>query len=189
LLGLVTGVEPLAVIDAFYRTGALVFGGGHVVLPLLNESVVQPGWVDPDTFLAGYGIAQAVPGPLFSFAAFLGAGLEPEPNGVAGAAAALVAIFLPSFLLVIGVMPTWTRLRAVPALTGALAGASAAVIGLLIAAFYDPIWIGSVLTVVDVLLAGAAFVALSVARVPAYAIVVAMAAAGEIVARASLPLS
>lgn len=185
LLARATGLEWLSVVDAFYRAGALVFGGGHVVLPLLSESVVEPGWVSPDSFLAGYGAAQAVPGPLFTFAAFLGASLGPQPNGVAGAAVALVAIFLPSLLLVLGVLPFWARLRTMPALAGALAGAGAAVIGLLLAAFYDPVWTGAVTGPLDVLVAAAAFVALSLARTPPYVVVVLMAAAGEVLARAS----
>ncbi len=185
LLARATGLEWLSVVDAFYRAGALVFGGGHVVLPLLSESVVEPGWVSPDSFLAGYGAAQAVPGPLFTFAAFLGASLGPQPNGVAGAAVALVAIFLPSLLLVLGVLPFWARLRTMPALAGALAGAGAAVIGLLLAAFYDPVWTGAVTGPLDVFVAAAAFVALSLARTPPYVVVVLMAAAGEVLARAS----
>src|SRR6202035_1124523 len=103
--------QGLALFDAFYRSGALVFGGGHVVLPLLQAQVVTPGWVSNETFLAGYGLAQAVPGPLFTFAAYLGAVTGPAPNGLTGAAIALVALFLPSFLLVIGVLPFWQGVR------------------------------------------------------------------------------
>jgi chromate transporter len=185
----VTGIEWLAVVDAFYRAGSLVFGGGHVVLPLLSESVVEPGWVSPEAFLAGYGAAQAVPGPLFTFAAFLGASLNVAPNGVPGAALALAAIFLPSFLLVIGVLPLLARIRERPALRGALAGAGAAVIGLLLAAFYDPVWIGAVGSPLDVALAALAFVALVLARVPPYLVVGAMAIAGELVARLSVQVA
>jgi chromate transporter len=151
--------------------------------------VVEPGWVNPETFLAGYGAAQAVPGPLFTFAAFLGASLNVEPNGYLGAAVALAAIFLPSFLLVIGVLPLLARIRERPALRGALAGVGAAVIGLLLAAFYDPVWIGAVGSPLDVALAALAFVALVLARVPPYLVVGAMAIAGELVARLSVQVA
>ena len=114
--------QPLASFDAFYRSGALVFGGGHVVLPLLQEAVVQPGWVSEDTFLAGYGAAQAIPGPLFTFSAYLGAAMQPEPNGVAGAALCLVAIFLPGMLLLLGTLPFWDILRTRPTMQAAMAG-------------------------------------------------------------------
>ena len=130
----------VAVAEAFYRCGALVFGGGHVVLPLLAEAVVEPGWVSRDTFLAGYGAAQAVPGPMFSFAAFLGAQLEYGAGGAAGALLALLAIFLPGFLLIAGILPFWGALAARPAAAGAVAGINAAVVGVLAAALYDPLW-------------------------------------------------
>ena len=126
--------------DAFYRAGSLVFGGGHVVLPLLQAAVVPPGWVTNDAFLAGYGAAQAVPGPLFTFAAYLGAVMGPQPNGWAGAAICLVAIFLPSFLLVIGVLPFWEACAASRSAQSALSGVNAAVVGLLLAALYNPVW-------------------------------------------------
>ncbi len=132
--------QALALFNAFYRAGSLVFGGGHVVLPLLQAAVVPPGWVSNDAFLAGYGAAQAVPGPLFTFAAYLGAVMGPAPNGWLGAAIALVAIFLPSFLLVIGVLPFWQVLRGRPFAQSALAGVNAAVVGLLLAALYNPVW-------------------------------------------------
>ena len=179
LAALVTGVEWVAVAESFYRAGALVFGGGHVVLPLLSESVAAPGWVGEETFVAGYGAAQAVPGPLFTFAAFLGASLEPEPGGVPGAALALVAIFLPSFLLVIGVFPFWDRLRRSPSFRGALAGTNAAVIGLLIAALYDPVWTGAVGSPVDVALVVVAFGALVIWNVAPWLVVAFLAAASQ----------
>lgn len=178
----VSGSAALAVVESFYRAGALVFGGGHVVLPLLSESVVAPGWVDHDTFLAGYGMAQAVPGPLFTVAAHLGASLESPPNGVAGAAVALVAIFAPSFLLVTAALPLWDHLRRSPMLRGALAGANAAVIGLLIGALVDPLWAGTVESPVDAVLIGGAFVALVTLRLPAWTLVGLLAAAAEALA-------
>lgn len=134
-----SGVHALALLDSFYRSGALVFGGGHVVLPLLQAEVVPPGWVSKDLFLAGYGAAQAVPGPLFTFAAYLGAVQQGVPGGWAGGLLCLLAIFLPSFLLVAGIMPFWERLRGNLRLRAALRGVNAAVVGLLLAAFYDPV--------------------------------------------------
>ena len=126
--------------EAFYRAGSLVFGGGHVVLPLLQASVVPPGWVSNDAFLAGYGAAQAVPGPLFTFSAYLGAVMGPQPNGWLGATLCLVAMFLPSFFLTIGALPFWDELRRRPAAQSALRGVNAAVVGLLLAALYNPVW-------------------------------------------------
>ena len=144
--------RTLAVIDAFYRTGALVFGGGHVVLPLLQKAVADPGWVDRAQFLAGYGAAQAMPGPLFSFAAFLGAAMKAPPNGIAGAALALGAIYLPSFLLVFGAAPLWSAAQGHLKVRAAVTGANAAVVGLLAAALYTPVWTGAVSTPADVLI-------------------------------------
>lgn len=175
------GSGVVAVVDAFYRAGSLVFGGGHVVLPLLHQSVVAPGWVTESQFLAGYGAAQAVPGPLFTFAAFLGASLDIEPNGVAGALIALVAIFLPSFLLIIGTVPFWDRLRRWPAFRGALAGINAAVIGLLLAALYDPVWTTAVATSLDVAIVIVAFGALAVWHAPPWAVVLGSALAAQVV--------
>src|SRR5665648_293677 len=117
------GHQPVALFNAFYRSGAFVFGGGHVVLPLLQAQVVAPGWVTNEAFLAGYGLAQAVPGPLFTFAAYLGAVMGPTPNGLAGAAIALVAIFLPGLLLVFGILPFWDSLRPRPMVQAGLRGA------------------------------------------------------------------
>lgn len=160
-----------AVVAAFYRAGALVFGGGHVVLPLLDAAVVTPGWIEADRFVAGYGAAQALPGPLFAFAGFLGAGLQAGPGGWLGGGLALVAIFLPSALLVIGVLPVWQRLRGWPALAPAMAGINAAVVGLLLAALVDPLWTGAVLHWADAALAVAAFVALVRGWLPVWALV------------------
>ena len=146
---------------AFYRAGALVFGGGHVVLPLLHDALVRPGWVSDDAFLTGYGAAQALPGPLFSVAAYLGAVMRPQAGGSLGAALALLAIFLPGFLLLGGVLPFWTRLRAHPAVPPAMRGINAAVVGLLAAALYDPLWLSAVFRVSDLLLVGIGFLLLT----------------------------
>jgi chromate transporter len=179
LVEFATRLEWLAVAESFYRAGALVFGGGHVVLPLLSESVVEPGWVSEETFLAGYGAAQAVPGPLFTFAAFLGASLGPEPNGIGGAALALGAIFLPSFLLVIGAFPFWDGLRRSPSFRGALAGTNAAVIGLLIAALYEPVWTSAVGVPLDLALVVIAFGALVVWNLAPWLVVAFLALAAQ----------
>ncbi|MGB3901382.1 MAG: chromate efflux transporter [Mesorhizobium sp.] len=168
----------LAVIDAFYRAGALVFGGGHVVLPLLEREVVTTGWIGKEMFLAGYGAAQAVPGPLFTFAAFLGAALHPAPNGIFGAALALVAIFLPGLLLLVGVLPFWARLSGAANVRAALAGANAAVVGLLAAALYDPLISTTVAGPADALVALAGGLLLVAWKVPPLVIVLLSAAAG-----------
>jgi chromate transporter len=168
----------LAAFDGFFRSGALVFGGGHVVLPLLRTAVVTPGWVTQQQFLTGYGAAQAVPGPLFTFSAYLGALMHGPPGGVAGAALALVAIFLPAFLLVVGALPFWNLLHAVPAFPRALRGVNAAVVGLLLAALYDPVFTGGVHSAADFGLALAAFGLLTVARAPAWAVVLFAVAGG-----------
>ncbi|WP_394005157.1 chromate efflux transporter [Luteimonas sp. WGS1318] len=160
-----------AVGAAFYRAGALVFGGGHVVLPLLDAAVVTPGWIEADRFVAGYGAAQALPGPLFAFAGFLGAGLQAGPGGWLGGGLALVAIFLPSALLVVGVLPVWQRLRRWPALAPAMAGINAAVVGLLLAALVDPLWTGAVLHWTDAALAVVGVVALVRGWLPVWALV------------------
>jgi chromate transporter len=143
----------LALIEAFYRSGALVFGGGHVVLPLLREAVVSPGWVTTEDFLAGYGAAQAVPGPMFTLAAFLGARASAGGGGLAGAALALLSIFLPGLLLVTAALPVWTRVLGSRLFARVLAGVNAAVVGLLIAALYDPVWIGSIRAPADLAIA------------------------------------
>lgn len=160
----------LALFDLFYRTGALVFGGGHVVLPLLQAETVVPGHIEESLFLAGYGAAQAVPGPLFTFAAYLGAAM-PHIPGWAGGLVALMAIFLPSFLLVAGVLPFWSRLSHNRRIRSALTGINAAVVGLLLAALYDPIWISSVRSANDFALVLLAFVALQVWKLPVWLLV------------------
>ena len=170
----------LALFDAFYRVGALVFGGGHVMLPLLQAVVVPPGWVTADTFLAGYGAAQAVPGPLFTFAAFLGAAMAPWPGGGLGALVCLVAIFVPSFLLVAGALPFWEPLRRSAHAQAALAGVNAAVVGLLLAALYNPVWTSAILGAADFGLALLAFVALVFWRVPPWAVVLACTTVGAL---------
>jgi len=170
--------HALALADAFYRAGALVFGGGHVVLPLLQAAVVPTGWVGNDTFLAGYGAAQAVPGPLFTFAAFLGAAGGPAPNGWFGGALCLLAIFAPSFLLVFGALPFWERLRRHAGTRAALAGINAAVVGLLLAALYQPVWTSAIHVPADFALALLALAALTVWRVPPWAVVAGCALAG-----------
>lgn len=165
------GGQALALFDAFYRAGALVFGGGHVVLPLLQESVVATGWVTPDAFLAGYGAAQAVPGPLFTIAAYLGAVAGPAPNGVIGAAVALVAIFLPGLLLVAGTLPFWSAIGHIKPIRAAMVGVNAAVVGLLGAALYDPVFTSAVRSPPDFALALVAFLLLTVWKTPPWAVV------------------
>ncbi|ROM55982.1 chromate transporter [Pseudomonas canadensis] len=161
----------LALVDAFYRTGSLVFGGGHVVLPLLQADVVAPQWVSNDVFLAGYGATQAVPGPLFTFAAFLGASMNHAPTGWLGGTVGLLAIFAPSFLLVFGALPFWASLRRSPRTQAALAGVNAAVVGLLLAALYKPVWTSAIFTALDFSLAVVALTALMVWRLPPWLVV------------------
>ncbi len=175
--------QGLALFDAFYRAGALVFGGGHVVLPLLQAEVVGPGWIDPARFLAGYGAAQAVPGPLFTVAAYLGAAVGPVPHGLAGAAIALVAIFLPGLLLVYGALPYWDGLRARPRAQAAMRGTNAAVVGILGAALYDPVWVSAVGNARDFAVAVLAFVLLTAGRAPPWIVVLLTAAGGLVLAR------
>lgn len=174
----VSGSQALAQVDAFYRTGALVFGGGHVVLPLLQAEVVPSGWVDNDAFLAGYGAAQAMPGPLFAFAAFLGASMQAPPSGWSGGALCLLAIFAPSFLLVAGALPFWNRLRGNPRMRAALSGINAAVVGLLLAALYDPVWTGAIHAPRDIALALAALAALAWWKLPPWLVVTGCGVAG-----------
>jgi len=152
-LAAVTGAGLATVVDAFYRAGALVFGGGHVVLPLLEEAVVSPGWVGEEAFLAGYGAAQAVPGPMFAIASYLGALLPGANGGLLGATMATLAIFLPGFLLLAGVLPFWSRIVSRPSAARAVAGVNAAVVGLLAAAFYDPIWVTAIRHELDLAIA------------------------------------
>jgi chromate transporter len=167
----------MALAGAFYRSGALVFGGGHVVLPLLHAAVVDPGWVSDSVFLAGYGAAQAVPGPLFTFAAYLGAVAGAPPGGVAGAALALVAIFAPGLLLMMAALASWRELRARSGVRAAMAGVNAAVVGLLASALYHPVWTSAVHAPIDFAIAAAGFVALIVWRAPPLLVVAATAAA------------
>jgi chromate transporter len=168
--------------EAFYRAGSLVFGGGHVVLPLLQASVVPPGWVTNDAFLAGYGAAQAVPGPLFTFSAYLGAVMGPEPNGWLGAILCLVAMFLPSFLLVIGPLPFWDDLRRQDWARSALRGVNAAVVGLLLAALYNPVWSAGITNAGDFALGAAAFLLLFMWQTPPWLVVILCAVGGSALA-------
>jgi chromate transporter len=178
VLAAVVRSPAVAVLDAFVRAGALVFGGGHVVLPLLDAEAVAPGWVGPDEFLAGYAAAQAVPGPLFTFAGYLGALADPGPGGAAGAALALVGIFLPGFLILVGVLPFWDALRRRPGAQGFIRGASAAVVGVLAAALYDPVFTTAITDAPSFALGAAGFVLLVVAKAPPWAIVGGGAVAG-----------
>nr|WP_241192209.1 chromate efflux transporter [Pseudomonas orientalis] len=168
----------LALVDAFYRTGSLVFGGGHVVLPLLQAQVVPTHWVSNDLFLAGYGATQAMPGPLFTFAAFLGASMSHAPSGWLGGLIALLAIFAPSFLLIFGALPFWASLRRSPRTQAALAGVNAAVVGLLLAALYQPVWTNAIFSLYDLAFALLALAALMVWKLPPWLVVAASAAIG-----------
>lgn len=170
--------QSLALLDGFYRAGALVFGGGHVVLPLLQAETVAPGWVSPDMFLAGYGAAQAVPGPLFTFAAYLGVVLGPEPHGIAGAALALLAVFLPGFLILIGVLPFWDRFRSMAVARSAMQGANAAVVGILGAALYAPVFTSAISDMRDFALALLCFLLLMAWKRPPWVVVVIAALGG-----------
>lgn len=170
--------QTLAMVNAFYRSGSLVFGGGHVVLPLLQSEVVQPGWVDNQTFLAGYGATQAMPGPLFTFAAFLGAAMNQAPTGISGGLIALLAIFLPSFLLILGALPFWEAMRRSPRTQAALIGVNAAVVGLLLAALYHPVWTSAIDRPQDFGLALLALVALMFWKLPPWLVVIAGGASG-----------
>jgi len=172
----------LAVSEAFYRAGALVFGGGHVVLPLLEEALVKPGWIGTDEFLAGYGAAQAVPGPMFTLAAYLGARLPGAEGGALGATVALIAIFLPGFLLVAGVLPLWRALARRPVAARAIAGVNAAVVGLLGAALYDPVWTSAVRGGADLAIALVGFTLLVAWRVSALLVVLWCVAASVLAA-------
>ena len=175
-----TSSTVLDIADAFYRAGALVFGGGHVVLPLLQAEVV-PGWVTPEQFLAGYGAAQAVPGPLFTFAAYLGALAAPGASGLLTAATALVAVFAPGLLLLVGVLPFWNTFRTRTAAQAAMRGANAAVVGILAAALYDPVFVTAIVGPASFGLALVCFVLLVSWRVPPWAVVIVGAAGGILV--------
>jgi chromate transporter len=167
----------IAMFDSFYRSGSLVFGGGHVVLPLLEREFVPSGWISEESFLAGYGVAQAVPGPLFTFAAYLGAVMDGWKGGII----ATVAIFLPAFLLILGTLPFWEMLRQNPKIQGALMGVNAAVVGILIAALYYPIWTSSIVSPVDFAFAGILFSMLVFWKLPSWIIVAAGAFGGWII--------
>jgi chromate transporter len=182
LIASASSSQSLKLLDAFYRAGSLVFGGGHVVLPLLQEAVVPTGWVTNDGFLAGYGAAQAVPGPLFTFAAYLGAVMKPEPNGVTGAVLCLVAVFLPSFLLVIGALPFWEELRSRSVAQAALRGINAAVVGILLAALYDPVWTAGITNAGDFALGLGAFLLLFMWKTPPWLVVILCAIGGAVIA-------
>ena len=178
ILAAMTGNENVRLFDTFYRVGSLVFGGGHVVLPLLQAEVVPSGWISNDAFLAGYGAAQAVPGPLFTFAAYLGAII----GGWKTAIICLVAIFLPSFLLVVGILPFWEGLRRRTMAQAVLRGVNAAVVGLLLAAFYNPVWTSGIFNRADFGLAAVAFLLLFLWRTPPWLVVVLCAAGGQLLA-------
>ena len=173
----------LGLASVFYRTGALVFGGGHVVLPLLQTEIVGRGWMPLDPFLAGYGAVQALPGPLFSFAGFVGAAQDVAPGGWRGGLVALGSIFLPSLLLVVGVLPFWDRLKGRPAARGALAGVNAVVVGVLAAALWNPVLVTSIERPADWALLAAAFVFLAVARLPPWLVVIGFSAATGLLLR------
>ncbi len=170
--------QALALFDTFFRVGSLVFGGGHVVLPLLQSEVVPAGWVTNAQFITGYAVAQAVPGPLFTFSAYLGAIAKPAPNGWMGAAIALAAIYLPSFLLLIGILPFWDYLRSLGSFQGALRGINAAVVGILLAALYQPIWTSAIHTPIDFALSLLAFGLLVLWKWPPWLVVLLSALVG-----------
>lgn len=180
-LPLLTALYPsqtLSMVDTFFRAGSLVFGGGHVVLPLLQAEIVPAGWISNDTFLAGYGATQAVPGPLFTFAAFLGSSMNQAPSGWLGGMICLLAIFAPSFLLVMGALPFWESLRQNLRTRAALSGINAAVVGLLLAALYQPVWTSAIVEAKDFGLALVALIALMFWKVPAWLVVIGCGAAG-----------
>jgi chromate transporter len=172
----------VTLVSRFYRAGALVFGGGHVILPLLQQAVVPPGWVSNDAFLAGYGAAQAVPGPLSTFAAYLGTVLGPAPHGWQGGLICLVAIYVPSFLLLMGVLPFWAVLRASAPVRAALTGINAAVVGLLLAALYTPVWTSAIQAPADFGVGIVAFILLAMWRVPPWLVVIFGAVAATLLA-------
>lgn len=180
LLSGLTGHRPLALFDAFYRSGALVFGGGHVVLPLLQAETVATGWIPNETFLAGYGLAQALPGPLFAFAAFLGAQAGMTAGAPTGAALALLALFLPGLLLVYGTLPFWDGLRRHAAARHAMMGANAAVVGILAAALYHPVWTAAVFDIRDACIALGGFMLLTLWKAPSWIVVILLVALGAI---------
>lgn len=178
LLSALVPNQTLSMVDAFYRAGSLVFGGGHIVLPLLQAEVVPAGWVSNESFLAGYGAAQAIPGPLFTFAAFLGASMNGTPSGWLGGAICLLAIFAPSFLLVLGTLPFWEHIRRNVRTQAALLGINAAVVGLLMAALYQPVWTSAIHTPQDFGLVLVALVALMLWKLPPWLVVIGIGLAG-----------
>jgi chromate transporter len=186
ILSSLTHSQAVALFEAFYRSGALVFGGGHVVLPLLREATVAQGWVTDDVFLAGYGAAQAVPGPLFTFSAYLGAVMEPPPHGLAGAAISLVGIFVPGILALVGALPFWETFRKRARAQAVMRGVNAAVVGLLGAALYNPVWTTSVNGPGDFGVALVGFVLLTVWNAPPLVVVAVSAVGGVVLAIAGL---
>lgn len=180
LLAQLFASPTLDMIEAFYRSGSLVFGGGHVMLPLLQAEVVPTGWVSNETFLAGYGATQAMPGPLFTFAAFLGASMHGPQAGVLGGLLCLVAIFAPSLLLVMGTLPFWEHLRHNRRMQAAMLGINAAVVGLLLAALYQPVWTSTLLQPADFALALVALVALMFWKLPPWLVVAGCGVAGGV---------
>jgi chromate transporter len=180
LLRLMIQNQGLAMFDSFYRAGALVFGGGHVVLPLLQQDVVPTGWVTNAQFLAGYGAAQAVPGPLFTFSSYLGFVSKPYPNGIMGSILALIAIFLPAFFLVAGALPFWNILRSRPGFQTALSGINASVVGILMAALYHPVWTSAIKSPYDFCLALIAFTLLMIWKLPPWIVVIISALGGVV---------
>ncbi len=180
LLASAISSPTLDIVNATYRSGALVFGGGHVVLPLLDQAMVAPGWLSENSFIAGYGLAQAVPGPLFTFSAYLGTAMDYGPGGALGGVITLVAIFLPSLLLVVGILPFWDHLRQVRLVRRALSGVNAAVVGLLLAAFYDPVITSAIHGWSDVVLALFGLIALMGLRLPPWIVVAGAAAIGAL---------
>jgi chromate transporter len=181
LLRQATGSQAIALFDSHYRAGSLVFGGGTVVLPLLQSEVVTPGWVSQDQFLTGFGAAQAAPGPLFTFGAYLGAISGPSPHGITGALIALLGIFLPSILIVIATMPSFGAIRSRPGVQAMLRGVNAAVVGILLAALYDPLWTSTIRRPSDFSLALVAFGMLAIAKLPPWLVVIVVAAAGALI--------
>ena len=176
-----TGSGPVEFFDAFYRSGALVFGGGHVLLPLLESAVVAPGWISPEAFLTGYGATQAVPGPLFTFSAYLGALVTPAGHPAIGATIALVAVFLPGGLLAYGILPFWRKVSSIRRARAAVRGTNAAVVGILAAAFYDPVSTGAILSPLDLLIAIAGFAVLVFGKLSPWVVVVLLASAGGVI--------
>lgn len=175
--------QSLAIFHTFYRAGALVFGGGHVVLPVLQPLTVGRGWIDNDVFLAGYGAAQALPGPLFAFAAYLGASVRPGPHGIAGALIALIAIFLPGLLLVVAVLPFWNSIRRNQRTQGIFAGINASVAGILLAALYTPVWTSAVHAPLDFAIALGAFLVLAIWKVQPWIVVLATASTAALLGK------